>query len=245
MKKNVGGLIALLFLMADIYGMTAREIVKKVEDSMRGRSSVGEMEMRVVKKEWSRTLKMKFWEKGKEKALVVITSPAKERGVATLKIGKNVWNYIPSIERVIKIPSSMMGASWMGSHFTNDDLVKEYSIVDDYNPELKSQDREFYYLVLYPKPQAAVVWGRVEIKVSKKTFIPEVSSYFDEKGNRIRRIEYMDVRRVGKRYFPFHWVLYPEKKPGEKTEIIVHKIKFDVSIPDRIFTLKCLKEMKR
>ncbi len=236
---------AILLVCMSLYGMSAREIVRKVEVSMRGRSSKGEMIMKVVKAEWSRTLKMKFWEKGKDKTLIIITSPAKERGVATLKIGKNVWNYIPAIERVIKIPSSMMGASWMGSHFTNDDLVKEYSIVNDYDPELKAEDKEFYYLVLHPKPEAAVVWGRVEMKVSKKTFLPAIASYFDEKGERIRRIEYSDVRKTGRRYFPFRWVLYPEKKPGERTEIIVTRIKFDVSIPDRIFTLRYLKEMKR
>lgn len=245
MKKGISFLSIFLLLTMVIYGMNAREIVKKVEQAMRGRSSVGEMTMKVVKREWSRVLKFKFWEKGKEKTLIVINYPAKEKGVATLKIGKNVWNYIPAIERVIKIPSSMMGASWMGSHFTNDDLIKEYSIVDDYNPELKSQDNSFYYLVLHPKPEAAVVWGRVELKVSKRTFLPVLASYFDEKGERIRRIEYSGVMKTGGRYFPYHWILYPEKKPGEKTEIVVKKIKFDVPVPDRIFTLRFLKEMRR
>lgn len=244
MKKGAF-LLGIFLLTMGIYGMSAREIIKKVEKSMRGNSSVGVMTMKVVKKEWSRTLKFKFWEKGKEKTLIVITYPAKEKGIATLKIGKNVWNYIPSIERVIKIPSSMMGASWMGSHFTNDDLVREYSIVDDYDPELKSQDKEFYYLILHPKAEAAVVWGKLEFKVSKRTFLPVVASYFNERGERIRRIEYSDVKRTGKRYFPYHWVLYPEKKPGEKTEIVVKEIKFDVPVPDRIFTLRYLKEKRK
>ncbi len=240
MRKLVFAILAL-----NLLAITPEELVKRVEDNLRGKSSQGEMIMKVVKRTWARELHFKFWEKGKDKTLIVITYPAKERGIATLKIGKNVWNYIPSIERVIKIPSSMMGASWMGSHFTNDDLVKEYSMTRDYNPELKGQDKYFYYLVLHPKPQAAVVWGRIELKVSRKTLVPSEEIYFNERGERIRTMTFSDVRRIGKRFFPFKWVLIPHKKPGERTELIVKRIKFDVRIPDRMFSLRYLKERAR
>ncbi len=236
--------IALLLLCGFLAAETGQQIIKKVEDTLRGKSSTGEMEMTVIKKEWTRTLRFRFWEKGKDKTLIVILSPAKERGMATLKLGKNVWNYLPSIERTIKLPPSMMGQSWMGSHFTNDDLVKEYSLERDYNAKLVREDAEKYYLILYPKETAAVVWGKIEVEVKKRIYVPLRAVYYDERGEKIRELVYSDIRKVGRRYFPFHWVLHPLKKPGEKTELKIIKIKFDVPIPDKIFTLRYLKRQK-
>ena len=221
----------------------AQEIIKKTEQALRGKSSIGEMEMIVVKKEWTRKLRLKFWEKGKEKSVVVILAPAKEKGIATLKIGNNVWNYLPSIERTIKLPPSMMSQSWMGSHFTNDDLVRESSLERDYNARLIKQDNEKYYLELIPKPDATVVWGKIKAEIDKKTYLPLKAYYYDERGEKIRSLVYSDIRKTGNRYFPFLWILYPEKKPGEKTEMRVINIKFDVPIPDRIFSLRYLKDL--
>ncbi len=240
MRKLTVFLLLLPFLMS----ITPAEIVKKVEDNLRGRSSRGEMIMRIVKRTWTRELRMKFWEKGKDLSLILITYPPKERGIATLKRGKNVWNYIPSIERVIKIPSSMMGASWMGSHFTNDDLVREYSITRDYIPELQGEGPQKFHIVLHPKPEAAVVWGRIEMDVLKGKFMPVQEIFYSERGEKIRVLEFKDVRRVGRRWFPFHWILLPMKKPGERTEIIFRKIEFDVKIPERYFSLRHLKERR-
>ncbi len=234
---------ALLLIPLLLYGITPQGLVKRVEENLRGKSSQGEMVMKVVKSTWSRELHFKFWEKGKDKTLILITYPPKERGIITLKIGKNVWNYIPSIERVIRIPSSMMGASWMGSHFTNDDLVREYSLSRDYTPEIKSQDREGCLLLLRPKPGAGVVWGRIEMRINRRTLLPTKEVFFSERGERIRTLYFKDVRKTGRRLFPFHWILVPEKKPGERTELFVKRIVFDVSIPDRIFSLRHLKEM--
>lgn len=239
-----GKFFVTLLLILPVFSLTPEQIIKRVEDNLRGKSSKGEMIMKVVKKDWSRELHMKFWEKGKDLTLILITYPPKERGIATLKRGKNVWNYIPSIERVIKIPSSMMGASWMGSHFTNDDLVREYSLSRDYNAELLGEDSSNFYLALRPKPESAVVWGKIEIVVSKTKLVPLKEVYFSEKGEKIRQLEFREIRKVEKRWFPFHWVLLPLKKPGEKTELIVKKIQFDVNIPQRLFSLRYLKEMK-
>ena len=221
----------------------AQEIIRKTEQVLRGKSSTGEMEMVVVKKEWTRKLRLKFWEKGKDKGVVVILEPAKERGIATLKIKNNVWNYLPSIERTIKLPPSMMNESWMGSHFTNDDLVRESSLERDYNAKLIKEDNEKYYLELIPKPEAIVVWGKIEVEIDKKTYLPLKAYYYDERGRKVRTLIYSEIRKTGNRYFPFLWILYPEDKPGEKTEIRVINIKFNVSIPDRIFTLRYLKEL--
>jgi outer membrane lipoprotein-sorting protein len=221
----------------------AQEIIKKTEQVLRGKSSIGEMEMIVVKKEWTRKLRLKFWDKGKDKSVVVILSPAKERGIATLKIKNNVWNYLPSIERTIKLPPSMMSQSWMGSHFTNDDLIKESSLERDYNAKLIKQDNEKYYLELIPKSEAIVVWGKIEVEIDKKTYLPLKAFYYDERGEKIRRLVYSDIRITGNKYFPFLWILYPEKKPGEKTEMRVLNIKFNIPIPDRIFSIRYLKDL--
>jgi len=236
-------LILILFFISMLIAQDAQEIIKKTEQALRGKSSIGEMEMIVVKKEWTRKLRLKFWEKGKEKSVVVILAPAKEKGIATLKIGNNVWNYLPSIERTIKLPPSMMSQSWMGSHFTNDDLVRESSLERDYNARLIKQDNEKYYLELIPKPDATVVWGKIKAEIDKKTYLPLKAYYYDERGEKIRSLVYSDIRKTGNRYFPFLWILYPEKKPGEKTEMRVINIKFDVPIPDRIFSLRYLKDL--
>ncbi|MGQ9617940.1 MAG: outer membrane lipoprotein-sorting protein [Candidatus Aminicenantia bacterium] len=127
---------------------------------------------------------------GKEKVVVVILEPAKEKGLATLKIGKNVLNYIPSIERTIKLPPSMMNESWMGSHFTNDDLVRGSSLERDYYSELVKEDSQRYYIELKPKPDSAVIWGKVEMEVEKGTYIPLKVHFYNEKGERVRRIIY-------------------------------------------------------
>ncbi len=236
-------LIFILFLTSMLMAQDAQEIIKKTEQVLRGKSSIGEMEMIVVKKEWTRKLRLKFWDKGKDKSVVVILSPAKERGIATLKIKNNVWNYLPSIERTIKLPPSMMSQSWMGSHFTNDDLIKESSLERDYNAKLIKQDNEKYYLELIPKSEAIVVWGKIEVEIDKKTYLPLKAFYYDERGEKIRRLVYSDIRITGNKYFPFLWILYPEKKPGEKTEMRVLNIKFNIPIPDRIFSIRYLKDL--
>ncbi|MFQ6083000.1 MAG: outer membrane lipoprotein-sorting protein [Candidatus Aminicenantia bacterium] len=238
-------LLLIMFLVPFVMAQDAQEIIKKMEQVMRGKSSVGEMEMTVVKKEWTRKLRLKYWEKGKEKSVVVILAPAKERGIATLKIGNKVWNYLPSIERTIKLPPSMMSQSWMGSHFTNDDLVRESSLERDYDAKLIKQDNEKYYLELIPKPEAMVVWGKIEAEIDKKTYLPLRAYYYDEKGEKIRSLVYSDIKKVDNRYFPFLWTLYPEKKPGEKTEIKVISIKFNVPIQEKIFTIRFLKELSK
>ena len=119
--------------------LTAKEILDKVDDLYRGTSSHGKMTMEVVTSHWNRTLSLEFWSKGKDKSLVRILAPLKEKGTATLRSGNEIWNYLPKVNRVVKLPSSMMSASWMGSHFTNDDLVKQSRFADDYTFEVTRQ----------------------------------------------------------------------------------------------------------
>ena len=227
--------------------LSPQQIITRTENLLRGvRSSQGEMEMTVLKKTWTRTLRFRYWEKGRDRTLILIIAPPREKGVATLKIKSEIWNYLPAIERIIKIPPSMMGNSWMGSHFTNDDLVRESSISRDYTAAFRNapESKDAYALTLTPKPDAAVVWARIDIDIDRKSFTPLKAVYYNDRGEAVRTLTYTDHRRVGDRVFPFRWILVPHNKPGERTEMRVLNIAFDVPIDDRLFTLRALKRLK-
>jgi len=225
--------------------MTADEIVRKAEDIMRGSSNVGVMSMQIITPNWERTLDMKYWEKGKDRSLVKITAPAKEAGTVSLKVDYNMWNYLPSVEKVIKIPPSMMMQSWMGSDFTNDDLVRESSIVDDYDPALLGTETldqgEAYLLELTAKPDAPVVWGKINIFIRVEDFAPLRYEYFDEDGDMIRVMYMSEIRVIDGRSYPTVWTMEPINEEGKKTIITVHEINFDVPVDDSIFNLSNLK----
>ncbi len=238
-------LVAGIFNVAHSAELTAEEVVKKAEDTMRGQSNVGKMTMTITNPNWERTLVMDYWEKGKDKSLVKLTSPAKEAGTVSLKIENNMWNYIPSVEKVIKIPPSMMMQSWMGSDFTNDDLVKESSIVEDYTPKLLPNktlsEGEAYVMELTAKPEAPVVWGKILLYVRVTDFAPMKYEYYDEKGKLIRVMTMSKIKKVGRRAYPTVWTMEPKNKEGHKTVIIVNEIKFDVPIDKSVFSLSNLK----
>ena len=199
--------------------------------------------MTVTTKRGDRTMKMTSWSVGKKKSFVKITYPKKDNGITFLKLANNMWQYVPRIERIIKIPSSMMLQSWMGSDFTNDDLVKESSISEDYNAKLLKEDDINYTLQLLPKEDAAVVWGRIEMNVSKKRFLPVEVTYFDEDDVAIRTLYYKKVVKIDKKYYPTLWIMKPleEDKKGRKTVIKVLSAQFDKKIKDSYFTKRALK----
>jgi outer membrane lipoprotein-sorting protein len=225
--------------------MTADEIVRKAEDIMRGSSNVGVMSMHIINPNWERTLEMKYWEKGKDRSLVRITAPAREAGTISLKVENNMWNYLPSVERVIKVEPSMMMQSWMGSDFTNDDLVRESSIVDDYDPTLVGtevlEEGEAYVLDLVAKPEAPVVWGKITLYIRAEDFAPLRYEYFDEDGEMIRVMYMSDIERIDGRSYPMVWTMVPVKEEGKMTIITVHEIQFDVPIDDNIFNYSNLR----
>lgn len=238
-------LLAWSVLPALAQEMTADEIVRKAEDIMRGSSNVGVMSMHIVNPNWERTLDMKYWEKGKDRSLVKITAPAKEAGTVSLKVDNNMWNYLPSVEKVIKIPPSMMMQSWMGSDFTNDDLVRESSIVDDYDPALlgtkELEQGEAYILELTAKPEAPVVWGKINVYIRVEDFAPLRYEYYDEEGEMIRVMYMSDIKKIDGRSYPTVWTMEPVKEEGKKTIVTMHEINFDVPIDDSIFNLSDLK----
>jgi hypothetical protein len=228
-------------------------LMKHVDGLWRGDTSHAIMSMTVTTARYQRTLSLEAWSKGIEHSLVVIRQPKKDRGVATLKVAANIWNYLPRIDRVTKIPSSMMSGAWMGSHFTNDDLVKESTYSEDYTAELmdsaslptkvptlpKTDNRVLIRAT--PKPNAHVVWGHVDLWLDDKEFYPIKILYYDEAGVLVRTLFFDQVAPVAGRSIPLRLRLQPESHPDESTVIVYEKIVFDVPLSKRFFSLQNLK----
>lgn len=219
----------------------ATSIIRKVDEKMRGTvSSYGEMSMTIVRPSWSREVTMKAWTKGSELSLILITAPARDKGTVFLKRHQEMWNWRPTIDRTIKMPPSMMMQSWMGSDFTNDDLVRESSIVNDYTHRLQGSARldeyECWKIEMTPKPEAPVVWGRIVTWIEKKDFLQLRAEFFDEEGELINIMTAADIRQLGGKVLPAELTMTPADKPGHKTVIRYRDLVFDKPIEDRFFS---------
>jgi outer membrane lipoprotein-sorting protein len=224
---------------------TAREILEQVDQLLRGESSRGLVTMEIDTEHWSRTLDMEVWSLGMDHSLVRVQSPPREAGTATLKAGQEVWNYLPRVDRTIKVPPAMMMGSWMGSHFTNDDLVRESSIVDDYDAEISfegvREGAEIWEFTLVPRPEAPVVWGRIEYEVRKRDMMPTSVRYYDEGGEMTRTMRFSEYRRLGGRLVPARMDVVPSDKPAERTTVIYRELEFDIGLDDSFFSLQNLR----
>ncbi|MBW1809239.1 MAG: outer membrane lipoprotein-sorting protein [Deltaproteobacteria bacterium] len=229
---------------ADEPKLTAKQILDKVDDLYRGKSSYARMTMKVVTEHWTREMKIEGWSKGKEKSLMRILSPRKEKGTATLKSGDNIWNYLPKVKRVIKVPSSMMGGSWMGSHFTNDDLIKESRMADDYDFKVsfegKRKGLEVSEVTCIPKVDAAVVWGKVVVLVRTEDLQPLTVAYYDEDMELARTMTFSQFKTMSGRLLPSVMRMVPTDKPDEFTEFSYNEIEFDIELKDSKFSLRNL-----
>ena len=220
--------------------------VKHFEDMYRSNSSISDVELKITRPRSERTLDMKVWTKGQEKVLIVIQSPPREKDTATLKVDNNLWYYLPRINRTIRIPASMMLTSWMGSDFTNDDLVRESSFSQDYTYKLTghSEDPAGWQVDFIAKPDVVGLWSRFELIVSEDGTIPIQAKYFDRKDRHARTISWQDVKNFDGHIIPSKMTLVPEDEEGNKTEMIYTDIDFDAMVPDDTFSLSQL-ERKR
>ncbi|MBI3795409.1 MAG: outer membrane lipoprotein-sorting protein [Deltaproteobacteria bacterium] len=222
----------------------AREIVDQVDRLLRGKSSLGTVTMQIATANWQRTLSMQIWSLGTENALIRVTKPEKEAGTATLKVGNNIWHYLPKVNRTIKIPTSMMMASWMGSHFTNDDLVKQSRLIHDYFITISFEGSRngvaVYEFTLTPKPDAAVVWGKVVLEVRQADLMPTWERYEDEHGVWVRELIFADYKTMGGRLIPTRLEMRPADKPGEQTVIVYDDLTFDAPLGEDTFSLRNL-----
>jgi Outer membrane lipoprotein-sorting protein len=234
-------------------GQSPLEIIDRVDRLLRGESSRGTIEMEIRTENWERSLRMQAWSLGTDYSLIRVESPAREAGTATLKADTEVWNYLPRVDRTIKVPASMMMGSWMGSHFTNDDLVHESRLIEDYDIALAfdgpadgpaddaADDDAVWDLQLTPKPEAPVVWGRIDYRVRKADLMPLWAKYFDEDNALVRTMSFEDFREMGGRLVPARMVVQPQDKPEESTVILYRDLEFDIGLEENFFSLRNLR----
>lgn len=221
------------------------KILKEVDRLYRSDSSYSQIEMRVETPDWKRTLDMEIWTQGMKKTFIKILSPKKDAGIATLKKDNEMWNYFPKIDKVIKVPASMMMGSWMGSDFTNDDLVKESTLLDDYVGKIvPNSDGQHYYIELKPKAQTVSVWGKIELKLQKNNLMPVSEIYYNERGEKARVLNFKDVRLVDGRKIPMIMELIPMNKTGNKTVVEYKKVNFNQKIDSSIFSRNNLQKRR-
>ena len=216
------------------------ELIDEVDRLTRGASSHGLVRMEIDTENWSRALEMRVWSLGTEHSLVRVESPVREAGTATLMVDNEVWNYLPNVDRTYKLPPSMMLGSWMGSHFTNDDLVKESRLIDDYDIVVAHEDEERWQFAMTPKPEAPVVWGRIVQEVRKRDRMPLAARYYDEDGSLVRTMSFDDFRVLGGRMLPARMVMEPEE--GEERTVVTYlSLEFDVDLDEDFFSLRSLR----
>ena len=222
---------------------SAREIVRKMDELYRASSCVALMEMEIITPHWSRTLKLRSWSEGQDRFFIRILEPRKEAGVTTLRLGTEMWNYLPKTDKTIRVPPSMMMGSWMGSDFTNDDLVKEFTLLDDYTyvfTTAPDTPPDTLLIRCTPREDLPVVWGHILLAVDARTHLPRTQTYYDEKGVLMREMIFRDVTTFGKRRIPAVMELIPANKPHQKTVVRYLEAVFDSPIPQDTFSLRNL-----
>jgi outer membrane lipoprotein-sorting protein len=241
-------LLLLLLALSPMPAQDAKEIVRRADEHARGKTSVAEMTITTVRPKWTRSLEMKVWMKGNDFALLLVQAPAKDKGIAYLKRKKEVWNWLPSLERTIKLPPSMMSQSWMGTDFTNDDLVKEASAVEDYTHKLlgseKQLDRDCYKIEMIPKPEAAIVWSKVLVWIDKKDYLQLRTEFYDDSGDLVNTMTSSEIKTLGGRLLPTRMTMIPADKKGHKTEILYRSMTYDQPMNDSFFTTDNLSKVK-
>jgi len=228
--------------------LTAREIIEKADRNMQGESSISTMTMTIQRPAWERTVGFKNWAKGRDLALTLVTEPAKEKGQTFLKRSNDMWNYIPSIGRLVKLPPSMMSQGWMGSDYTNDDILNESSLVLDYSHELLGtedfQDYKCYKISMVPREESNIVWGKIITWVSMPDFLFLKSEYFDENMALVRTETAGDIKTLDGRRIPTRLEIIPADEPRNRTIVVIGSMDFDVKIDDGFFSQQNMKSIK-
>jgi hypothetical protein len=232
----------LIIFSGNVFAIDLRNLIRGVEDQYMGASSMAVMTMQVSTEHWQRTTEMQAWSYGRDHFLVRILEPAREQGVATLKVNREVWNYLPKVDRTIKIPPSMMGGSWMGSHITNNDLVKAAHVDEDYDFKLLHEDAESWTIEGLPKPDAAVIWGKIVYQVEKERRVPMIIGYFDEEMVQVRDMRFDKIEAIDNRHVPLRMTVQPLEKPNELTIIEYSQLEFNVALNETFFSLRNLKQ---
>jgi len=240
--------LSMLFVLGLLPALSAageaRDVMQRMQRLLRADTNQARYSMRVKTPEWQREIRMDSWDDRPGKRFFIrILSPVKDRDTTFLKVGPNLWMYIPKLERDIRIPPSMMLSAWMGSDFTNDDLVKSSSIVDDYTHRILKRRGADLIIESLPRPEAPVVWGKLIHRI-RRDGTPLWAEYYDEHGALVRRMRFEDVREIGGRRIPARWVMRPLSEPGHETTLILEDATFDIPLDDHIFERANLKRRR-
>ncbi len=250
--KGTGFLLLALFTVGPAVSaqdLSAKEIVKMADDKFNGeKSSIMVMSMTIIRPSWQRSVDFRNWTQGRDNSLTLITAPARDAGQTFLKRGMEMWNWNPSINRLIKLPPSMMSQGWMGSDYTNDDILKESSVVDDYTHEIIGEEvidsRSCYKIKMTAKENAAVIWGSQTRWIDKNEFLVLKSELFDEDGVIVRTETGSDIKKMDGRMIQTRLELIPADEPGNKTVVVIKDMKFNVPIEDSFFSQQNMKNVR-
>lgn len=228
-------------------GPSASDLIERAEKQLRGESSQQILVMKVVRSNYRRELKLRSWTLGRKKALVEILEPRKEEGVTSLRIDGEMWNYLPKTEQVIRVPSSMMLQSWMGSDFTNDDLVKMSSLSADYQHSLTREEtldgEKVSLITCTPKPNAPVVWDKILYWARKSDGLPIREEFYDDRGKLVRTLKLEEFKKMDDRVIPTRLTIEKASQPGELTTLTYEKVLYDRSIDQGLFDRDKLKRI--
>lgn len=251
LRRMTGGLVLWTLLSgtaaAQVPVPDVNEVMDYIDDLYRSESSHSVMRMTVVRERGTRELEMESWTKGDDDALIVIRSPAREAGAATLRTEEGLWNYAPRADRLIRIPSGLLSESWMGSHFTNDDLMRETSYLDDYDAALSSEERDgtrYLKATLTPKPDAPVVYSELVFLITPGDWVPVRSEYYDD-GEMVRAMMFEQVQTISGKKIPMRMVILPTDAPDERTVVEYLELELNVPVDEQLFTRQGLRRVAR
>jgi outer membrane lipoprotein-sorting protein len=240
--------LLLLFVPISLQSQSALEIVQKSDELMRGESSEAVITMKIERPTWNRSITMKSWSMGTRYSLILIQAPARDKGTTFLKRQNEIWNWVPTIGRTVKMPPSMMMQSWMGSDFTNDDLVRESSIVNDYTHRILGDStiagQAVHALELIPKPDAPVVWGSVRMWISKTGYMQLRTEFFDEDGELVTILQASDIKTFDGRRIPARMEMIPVDKPGHKTILVYESLTFGTRLNEGFFSVQNMRRVE-
>ncbi|MCD4710421.1 MAG: outer membrane lipoprotein-sorting protein [Bacteroidales bacterium] len=242
-------LIAGIFISAAGQNLSPKEIIRKADEKFNGeKTSISLMAMTIVRPTWERTIEFKNWTSENEFALTLITAPARDKGQSFLKRQNEMWSWNPTISRLIKLPPSMMSQGWMGSDYTNDDILKESSVVNDYDHEIVGEEeldgRICYKIKMVAKEDAAVIWGHQMRWIDKKDFLFLKSELFDEDGYLVRTETGTEIKSMDGRLIPSRIELVPAEEEGQMTIIEIREIQFNKTINESFFSQQNMKRVR-
>lgn len=249
MKKLIVAAFALLFGFSEtVSAQSAVEIIQKSQDLINGSQSYAEMDITIIRPKYTRTMSMKSWTKGEKYALTLVTAPVKDKGTVFLKRDKEVWNWVPNIDRSIKLPPSMMSQSWMGTDLTNDDLIRQTSLIKDFTHTLHGTETvdgmECFKITLVPKPNTAVVWGKITVWIEKTHYNQLKANFYDEDDELVNTFKGSELKKFGNKTLVSKFEMIPADKPGNRTVMTYKTLDFQVKLSDDFFTTQNMKKVK-